>query len=448
MKLFGKKSTLYLILIISILHFENATEISKFRTNLKIRENEILMISFQQALEIVIEKTGTLRTEVMSVKQSLGYTLAKPIETLEDHPLYDLSAIDGYAVRHSDIQTANEDNPTTLRVIAKITAGNHEKIQLKPGTAALVMTGAMLPEGCDVVVPMQYVQADGTQIKVLKSPEAGENVRYKGSELRRGNGALETGKYITPGTVAMLAGLGYPSVHVYKKPRVAVVTTGDELVDISQPITGGKVRDSNAFFLSSALQKAGVESHMIERVPDEAKLLLYAVSKSIESADIIIVTGGISVAEYNVMGPIFSQLGIEQHFWEIAIKPDKPVFFGTLDNKIIFGLPGNPVIVGMLFYELVLPAILTMMGRRAVYLQRVTAELESTLTKQPGRLEFIRGYLSWIGDYWSVVPFMKQESHMMSTFAKANCIIVFPESKERMEKGEKVDVHLLPWFYD
>lgn len=406
------------------------------------------MISFQQALEKVISKTKKMDTDVMSIKQALGFALAKPVVALEDHPLYDLSAIDGYAVRHDEIKNAADGNTVDLKVIAKIPAGDHHQIRLKPGTAALVMTGAILPEGSDAVVPMQSVQTNDENVKIKKSVDQGENVRYKGSELRKNDGVLEAGKNITPGTVAMFAALGYPSVTIHKKPRVAVVTTGDELVDISQPAIGGKVRDSNAFFLDAALHKAGVETYMIERVPDEAKLLLYAVSKSIESADIIIVTGGVSVAEYNVMGPIFSELGVEQHFWEVAITPDKPVFFGTKGNKIVFGLPGNPVVVGMLFYELVLPAILTMIGRRAVYLQRVSAMLESTLTKKPGRLEFIRGYLSWIGDSWSVVPFMKQESHMMSTFAKANCIIVFPESRERMEKGENVDVHLLPWFYD
>lgn len=406
------------------------------------------MIPFQRALDIVISKAESLPSEVMSIKQALGYSLAKPVVALEDHPQYDLSAIDGYAVDHSDIEKAGVENPRELKVIAKIPAGDHKKIRLHPGSSAMVMTGAILPEGSTAVVPMQYVQSDNQRVKIKKDVGSGANIRYKGSELRKNDGVLEAGKNITPGTVAMLAALGYPSVHVHRKPRVAVVTTGDELVDISQPASGGKVRDSNAFFLAAALQKAGVDSHMIERVPDEAKLLLYAVSKSIDSADIIIVTGGVSVAEYNVMGPIFSQLGVEQHFWEIAITPDKPVFFGTLGNKIVFGLPGNPVVVGMLFYELVLPAILTMMGRRAVYLQRVHAELESVLIKPPGRLEFIRGYISWIGDSWSVVPFLKQESHMMSTFAKANGIIVFPEDKEKLQKGERVEVHLLPWFYD
>ncbi len=406
------------------------------------------MISFQQALEKVISKTPKLPSDVMGTKQALGYALAKPVVALEEHPMYDLSAIDGYAVRQSDVADADEKNVIELKVIAKIPAGDHQKIRLEPGTAALVMTGAKLPEGSDAVIPLDYVKTKDNRVLINTGISHGENIRYKGSELRKDDGVLEPGNYITPGTVAMLAALGYPSVIVHKKPRVAVVTTGDELIDISQPAVEGKVRDSNAFFLESALQKAGIETYMIERVPDEAKLLLYAVSKSIESADIIIVTGGVSVAEYNVMEPIFSELGVEQHFWEVAINPNKPVFFGTIGNKLVFGLPGNPVVVGMLFYELVLPAILTMMGRRAVYLQRVNANLESTLTKRGGRLEFIRGYLSWIGDTWSVVPFMKQESHMMSTFAKSNCIIVFPESRDTMNKGEKVEVHLLPWFYD
>lgn len=406
------------------------------------------MISFQQALEIVISKTEKLPSDVISTKQALGYALAKAVVALEDHPSYNLSAIDGYAVRHSDISDERGEAQKALKIIAKIPAGNHEHVTLNPGTTAFVMTGAILPEECDVVLPIEFIEQKDDHIHVKKALQKGENIRYKGSEHRKGDGVLESGKHLTPGTIATLAALGYPSVHVHKKPRVAVVTTGDELIDISQPTVGGKVRDSNAFFLSSALEKAGIELQTIERVPDEAKLLLYAVSKSIESADIIIVTGGVSVAEYNVMGPIFSQLGVEQHFWEVAISPAKPVFFGTYGHKLVFGLPGNPVMVGILFYELILPAILTMMGRRAVYLQRVQAELESTLTKRTNRLEFIRGYLSWIGDSWSVVPFMKQESHMMSTFAKSNCIIVFPESKNRLEKGERVEVHLLPWYYD
>jgi len=406
------------------------------------------MISFHQALEKVISKTQKLPSDVMGTKQALGYALAKPVIALEDHPLYDLSAIDGYAVRQDDIANVTAEKPALLKVTAKIPAGDHTQVKLQPGTTALVMTGAKVPDSTDAVIPLEYVQTDEEKIIVNQSVEGGDNIRYKGSELRKDDGVLDQGKYITPGTVAMLATLGYPSVVVHKKPRVAVVTSGDELIDISQPAVNGKVRDSNAFFLQAALQKAGIESHMIERVPDEAKLLLYAVSKSIESADIIIVTGGVSVAEYNVMGPIFSQLGVEQHFWELAINPNKPVFFGSHGNKLVFGLPGNPVVVGMLFYELVLPAILTMMGRRAVYLQRVHAQLESTLTKRSGKLEFVRGYLSWIGDSWSVVPFMKQESHMVSTFAKANCIIVFPEPNSELKKGEIVEVHLLPWFYD
>jgi molybdopterin molybdotransferase len=406
------------------------------------------MISFTQALETVLSKTGKMRSDVMGIKQAMGYSLAKPVVAMEDHPMNNLSAIDGYAVRFSDVEPATEMVPVTCKVIAKLPAGEHHKVRLQPGTAALVMTGAMLPEGSDAVVPLEYVEAKAESIVIKRPFERGENVRYMGSELKSGDGVLEAGKHITPGTIATLAAMGYPSVHVHAKPRVAVVTTGDELIDISQPAVNGKVRDTNAFFLASALDKIGVESHMIERVPDEKKLLLYAVSKSIESADVIIVTGGVSVAEYNVMGPIFSELGVEQHFWEVAITPDKPVFFGTLGNKIIFGLPGNPVMVGVLFYELVLPALLTMMGRRAVFLQRMNARLESDLTKRVGRLEFIRGYLSWMGDSWTVVPFMKQESHMMSTFANSNCIIVFPEDKERLGKGEKVEVHLLPWFYD
>jgi molybdopterin molybdotransferase len=406
------------------------------------------MISFKEALEIVIAKTQKLPSEVRAIRQALGYSLAKPILASGEHPPFNLSAIDGYAVRSGDVASASETSPVSLQMVAKVLASSHPEVTIKPGQAALVMTGAVLPEGSDAVIPIEYVRAGGNKIQTTFAVEKGVNVRYRGSELKTGDGVLETGTHVTPGTVAMLAMLGYSSVTVHKKPRIAVVTTGDELIDVSQPVGDGKVRDANAYFLSGALSKHNLDVQLIERVPDDRERLLYAVSKSIESADIVIVTGGVSVAEYNVIGPIFKELGVEQHFWEVALNPVKPVFFGTKGPIIVFGLPGNPVFVGVLFYELILPAILTMAGRKAVLLQQVQANLETSLTKRAGRMEFIRGYLSWLEDAWSVVPFMKQESHMLSSFAKSNCIIVFPAEKDRLERGEQVEVHLLPWFYN
>ncbi len=406
------------------------------------------MISFHDALDIVITKTQKLPAEVLSIRQALGYSLAKPILATEEHPPFNLSAIDGYAVNAADVQNASPAAAVRLKVAAKVVAGARTDITLKSGQTALVMTGAMLPQGTDAVIPMEYVQVEESGIYTSYAVESGDYVRFKGGELKPGDGVLDAGTIVTPGSVAMLATLGYSSVSVHKKPRIAVVTTGDELIDVSQPADDGKVRDSNAFFLSCALDKLDLDVQLIERVPDNREKLLYAVSKSIESSDVVIVTGGSSIAEYNVISPIFKELGVEQHFWEIALNPDKPVFFGTLGSKIVFGLPGNPVFVGVLFYELILPAILSMSGRRAVLLQNLQAQLESPLSKRIGRLEFVRGYLSWFGGTKAVVPFLKQESHMLSTFAKSNCIIVFPAEKERLEKGDMVEVHLLPWFYD
>jgi molybdopterin molybdotransferase len=406
------------------------------------------MISFKDALEIVIKKTQKLPSEVRAIRQALGYSLAKSIVATDEHPPFNLSAIDGYAVRSEDVVNATESSPVTLNIVAKVLAGSHQEVTIKQGQTALVMTGAILPGGADAIIPIEYVRTTNNKILTTHTVEKGEYIRYRGSELKPGDGVLEAGAHVTPGTIAMLATLGYSSVTVHKKPRIAVVTTGDELIDVSQPTGDGNVRDSNAYFLAGALSKHDLEVQLIERVPDDRERLLYAVSKCIESADIVIVTGGVSVAEYNVIGPIFKELGVEQHFWQVALGPDKPVFFGTKGPKIVFGLPGNPVLVGVLFYELILPAILTMAGRKAVLLQRVQANLESSLIKRTGKLEFIRGYLSWLEGAWSVVPFLKQESHMLSSFAKSNCIIVFPAENNRLEKGERVEVHLLPWFYN
>ncbi|MCK5572511.1 MAG: hypothetical protein KAJ12_07105, partial [Bacteroidetes bacterium] len=402
-----------------------------------------MMISLDQALGIVLENAHRLDSVSMNFEEARGAVLAQPIVALEDQPAFASSAMDGFALRTADVKNASADRPVRLPVSATARAGQAEPVPVGKGTAVRIMTGARVPEGADAVVMWEDVGEAESEIVVTRPLSAGKNIRKAAEELKAGETVLKEGTLVTPSVVALLAVLGYEDVQVYPRPRVAVITTGDELVAVNDPKGPGKIRDSNAPFLVAGLSEAGIgDIEIAARVEDDKETLTSVLQRGLERADVLIVTGGVSVGDFDFVKQILADLGVRQQFWGINVKPGKPAYFGTHGGKLVFGLPGNPVSVGVLFYELVRPALLAMMGQKDGTLRRSVGRLTASIRKRTSRLELVRA--SFSEKDGTVTPLSKQDSHMLSGFAKANCLIRFPEDRQELEAGEEVELDMLP----
>ena len=433
------------------------------------------MIDVKDALKAVLEHTPLLPSETIPLNKALHSVLAETITAHDDIPLFDSSAMDGYGVKVDDIEFASDKEPVALKIVGVVRAGQVYEKPIEHGTAVKIFTGAMVPEGVEAVLIKENAsEIDG---KVLaKSPvKTGENIRRRGEEFLRGDEALSPGVLITPPVIGLLAGLGYAKVRVYRKPKVAVVITGDELVDPENPLKEGKIRDVNSFTLQAALEELGVEIVSLKRAPDSPEKLLETVHQSLQSADVLIISGGVSVGDFDFVREVSENAGIKKVFWKVAIKPGKPTFFGTkganpngrlrltaktngrlrltaktngrlrLTEKLVFGLPGNPASVLVTFYLFVRPALLHMMGRKETQLTSLPALTESDIQKKNGRAEYLRGKIQSQNGTVSVEFHGEQHSHMLSSFANADCLAVFPKEQTCIAKGGKVQIQLLPW---
>jgi molybdopterin molybdotransferase len=420
-----------------------------------IKKGDTKMIDVKDALKAVLEHTPLLPSETILLHKALHSVLAETITARDDIPLFDSSAMDGYGVKVNDIESASDKRPVALKIVGIVRAGQVYEKPMEHGTAVKIFTGAMVPEGVEAVLIKENAsEIDG---KVLaKSPvKTGENIRRRGEEFLRGDEALSPGVLITPPVIGLLAGLGYAKVRVHRKPKVAVVITGDELIDPEKPLKEGKIRDVNSFTLQAALEELGVEMASLKRTSDNPEKLLETVHQSLQSADVLIISGGVSVGDFDFVREVSERAGIEKVFWKVAVKPGKPIFFGTkgaknngqlrLTENLVFGLPGNPASVLVTFYLFVRPALLRMMGRKETQLTSLPALMESNVQKKNGRAEYLRGKLQSQNGSVCVGFHGEQHSHMLSSFANADCLAVFPKEQMCITKGEKVQIQLLPW---
>jgi molybdopterin molybdotransferase len=404
------------------------------------------MIDVKDALELVIEHTPTLQTETLSLMETLHSVLAETIVARDDSPLFDSSRMDGYGVKVNDVRFASDETPVALDITGVVSAGQIYDKPLENRTAVKIFTGAMIPEGVEAVVIKENSQEIDGKVLIKSSVRPGENIRRRGAEFRRGDEALPPGLLITPPVIGFLAGLGYAEVRVYRKPAVAVIVTGDELIDPQDPLEYGKIRDVNTFTIQAALQEIGVKTFSSERVPDDPQKLLESVEQLLPSADVLLVSGGVSIGDFDFVKEIFESAGVEKVFWRVAVKPGKPTFFGTRGKKLVFGLPGNPASVLVTFYLFVRPALLRMMGRKETQPACLSAVIEFGVHKEDMRTEYLRGKLQIHNGEVSVDFHGGQDSHMLGSFANADCLVIFPKEQSHIPKGGKVKAQLLPWF--
>jgi molybdopterin molybdotransferase len=399
------------------------------------------LLNVDEALSAILEKIPVLGPEETMLDQALGRVLAEDVCADIHVPPFDNSAMDGYAVRAADTADAAPAGPVTLRVIADLPAGYLPDRPVGPGEAVRIMTGAPLPSGADAIVRVEDTEP-GPGTVLLRAPSRpGRDVRLAGEDVRAGDLVLPRGTYVRPAEVGMLAMLGRRSVHVVRRPRVAVLTTGDELVDVDEPLTPGKIRNVNLYSIAAQVRWYGGEPISLGVARDTLEDLEAKIRKGM-SADLLVTSAGVSVGDYDVVKIVLDKLG-RIDFWRVNMKPAKPIAFGRIGTIPMFGLPGNPASSMVAFEEFVRPAILKMQGRRALKKPALWAIADVPLDNRGGRRSFVRGYVYRDDGQHRVRPAGVEGAGIMTAMVRANCFIVIPEAVERVAVGDTVSVELL-----
>ncbi|MAT39648.1 MAG: hypothetical protein CL946_08585 [Ectothiorhodospiraceae bacterium] len=402
------------------------------------------MISVEEAHRIVMDAVRRMPSEWVDLEDAPGRVLAQPLSAKDALPRFDNSAVDGYAVRSEDVLNASPDSPVSLPVVATIPAGSRSPGRIARGEAVMILTGAPVPNGASAVVMKEYTERRNGTVGIRRSGLPGEHIRYRGEEYGQGAPILESGAAVTPPVAGLIAALGYNRIRVYRKPSIAVILTGLELRSPGSRLRIGEIWESNSFAISSALRAMNLDSEVI-RIDDDLQVSKDAVAHAIANSDVVITSGGISVGEYDYLREAFHAANVRERFWKVAQKPGKPVYFGTRGSKLVFGLPGNPVSAMVSLFTLVRPALATMMGIDRIQGPVVGARLAETLSKKPGRMEFVRVQLERTGSGFAAAPAKGQGSHMLGGLAFADGLYRFPQDADHVEKETEVEIELLQW---
>jgi molybdopterin molybdotransferase len=374
------------------------------------------------------------KTEGVPVRDALNRVLAQDIVPAINVPAHDNSAMDGYAVRFSDLS-----GETRLQELGSALAGKPFAGKLDAGQCVRVMTGAVMPQGADTVVIQEIVRREGQSVFVPPGQKKGQNVRFAGEDLRIGVPVLRPGKLLRPAELGLVASLGIGQVSVKRRLRVAFFATGDELASIGRPLQAGEIYDSNRYTLHGMLARLGVEIFDLGVVRDDPALLESAFLEAARMADAVVTTGGVSVGEADFVKQLMARLG-EVLFWKIAMRPGRPMAFGKIGNAWLFGLPGNPVAVMVTFYQLVRDALLHLSGASGFSVPMAQALAAEKLRKVPGRTEYQRGILFRENGQWKVRTTGQQGSGVLRSMSEANCFIVLEHERGAVAAGEPVQV--------
>jgi molybdopterin molybdotransferase len=372
--------------------------------------------------------------EQVPIQAALSRILAEEIVPRINVPAHDNSAMDGYAIRFSDVEKPLKEIGTAL-------AGKPFHGQLGAGECVRIMTGAVMPPGADTVVIQEVVKKEGERITIPPGQKKAQNVRYAGEDLKVGVAVLGPGRWLKPADVGLIASLGIGEVRVRRRLRVAFFATGDELASIGQPLKEGEVYDSNRYTVHGMLARLGVEAIDMGVIRDNPVELEKAFRTAAEKADVVITTGGVSVGEADFIKQMMAKLG-EVLFWKIAMRPGRPMAFGKIGDAFLFGLPGNPVAVMVTFYQFVRDALLHMSGRADAPIPLLRAVSAESLRKVPGRTEYQRGILFREQGEWKVRTTGQQGSGVLRSMSEANCFIVLEHERGQVKAGEAVSVQL------
>lgn len=400
------------------------------------------MISVDEAREKILEHIQILGVQFVGLIDSLGCALAEDIISDINVPPFNNSAMDGYAIIATDSKGATPDNPIKLKVIEDIAAGYVGKTKVKNGTAIRIMTGAPMPEGADTVIMVEKTSPQNSWVNIYEEVTKGVNIRLAGEDVKRGETVLQQGKTIRAADIGMLATLGISEVKIKRVPHVAIISTGDELVEIDEELKPGKIRNSNAYSIAAQVIEAGGEPIIIGIARDTAQDITDKINMGIQSADMLITSGGVSVGDYDIVKDVLQNAG-EMIFWKVAMKPAKPLAFGIIQNKPVFGLPGNPSSSMISFEQFVRPSIKKMAGHSQIIRPVISTVIDSDIKKKPGRKYFIRVKLYRKGHNLHAVLSGGQGSGMIKSTTKAQGLLIVPEEAGNIPAGARLDVQLL-----
>lgn len=395
------------------------------------------MLKVEEARKIVLDNTAILQSEPIDITNSLNRVLAGEIYSEENIPPFDNSAMDGYALISAITEQAEESRPATLQVIGHIAAGSICGEEVQNGTAVKIMTGAPLPAGADAVIPVEFTRIEGPLVKIFREAQKWENIRFAGEDVKRGQLVIPEGKVIRPAEIGMLAAMNIRKVNVVKTPVVAFLATGNELLELGEALLPGKIRDINSYSLYAQILKYGAVPVNLGKALDTKESIRDKLEKGIDS-DILIISGGVSVGDFDYVKNVLADMGMKEKFWKVAMKPGKPVLFGLIGNTPVFGLPGNPVSSMVAFEQFVLPAIYKMQGKKRKPWKEVNATLEEGIKKKPGLTHFVRGRTSIKNSRIYVKPIGLQSSGAFSSLVLADCLIVLPEDATDPKCGQEV----------
>jgi molybdopterin molybdotransferase len=403
----------------------------------------------EDAQKIVLDACQPLPVEKVGLIEALGRVLGEDIIAPRDNPPWDNSAMDGFAVRWEDIKQEHAiTKPMVLKVIEEVSAGKVATKTVGPGQAIRIMTGAPMPKGADTVVKVEDTESTGDSVTIFKEVERGGNIRPQGEDVKKGDTIIAKGSVLRPAEAGMLAILAKAFVPVYQQPRVAILATGDELVDLDERLEDDKIVNSNSYGTAAGVREAGAIPILRGIAKDQPAALKEKSAPGL-NADVLVLAGGVSMGDYDFTKAVFKELGAEMNFWQLAIRPGQPLAFGKIQGKLAFGLPGNPVSSMVTFEQLVRPALLKMSGHRSYGRPVVQAVFQEKFSKRPDRRHFLRGILKMENGALTVRTTGPQGSGILTSMVKANGLIDVPLHAEKLNPGDIVQVQVLsPGFWN
>lgn len=395
------------------------------------------LIALEDARTLVLEHASPLGDESVGLGAALGRVLAESVRAPFNVPGFDNSAMDGYALRAAGCAPG-----VRLRVAMESRAGGPAERTLEDGEACAISTGAAIPRGADAVIRVEDTRRDGDRVELLVAVGAGANIRRAGEDVRAGEVVLEPGVRLGPAQLGVLAELGCATIRVGKRPRVALVTTGDELVGVGEALSFGNVHNSGAVVIPALVERAGGETVSLAHARDDPVAVSAALREALALADVVVACGGMSVGEHDHVKEALDELGVERHFAGVALKPGRPTLFATRGATLVFGIPGNPVSTLVTFLLFARPALLVAAGEQP-QARRAVAKLAEDVDKEPGRVQAVRCRLSLKDDGWWANPTGPQASHVLTSMLAAEAFAMIPAGDGTLGAGTEITIELL-----